>query len=67
MEQTAGVKTSEFWVTIILSLLLIFGPKLGVEMDLETIIGVLTLGGIYTGARAYAKSGPNTLITEVKE
>lgn len=50
-----GIKSTEFWITIVLILLIAFDSKLGLELDMEQIIGILTMSGIYTAARTAPK------------
>lgn len=50
-----GIKSTEFWVTIILILLIAFESKLGLDLDVEQILGILAMSGIYTAARTAPK------------
>lgn len=48
---TSGMKSSEFWMMVIVLALKIFGAKFGVEVPDEAVIGA----GAYAGSRAVVK------------
>jgi len=52
---TAGIKTSEFWVTLIASNIVLFSKQLGWELDPVTVMSVTTMVVGYIGARTWAK------------
>lgn len=50
-----GIKTSEFWVMLIVSNIMIFAKQLGWELDESTLLNITGMVIAYIGARTWAK------------
>ena len=51
----AGIKTTEFWVTL-LAIVIVAGAKLAnIELDVAAVAGITTSAVAYVAARAAAK------------
>ena len=56
MNPKAGIRSTEFWLTAIIILLAVIGPKFGVELKSEQVVTLLTVSGVYTVGRAVPKA-----------
>lgn len=52
---TKGMKSSEFWLTAGALVLVAFGPKIGVNLELNQILGLIGGAGSYAVSRGLAK------------
>jgi len=53
--KTNGIKSSEFWVTVIVSNIMLFANALGLEISQETVMSVTGIVVTYIGGRSYFK------------
>lgn len=56
VEIKAGIKTTEFWVTLFSIVVVASAALAGIELNVETIAGLITPAVAYTIARGKAKS-----------
>ena len=56
MDNKPGFKSTEFWLTLLMILLVAFNKKLGLDLDIEAVIGIATMSGIYSVARSAPKT-----------
>ena len=52
---TTGMRTSEFWVTIIVANLMLFAKALGLDVEEGTLMNITAMVIAYIGGRTWAK------------
>lgn len=56
MQLTPGMKTTEFWIGLLLPVILIlFGKKLGITLSTEELYAVVGASGAYSVSRGISK------------
>lgn len=55
-----GIKTTEFWVTLITTNVLLFGEAFGLNLNETTVMSVTGAVIAYVGGRTWAKKSEKT-------